>query len=106
MQHVNSRDGHTIAVSESKSIGRIARRSVLSDHALSVLVPILEDILQWDSMRIREWRTSGKPKLSPPGASGMARRFAAQDVWSLGPSALDSTSGWKNWQDRSGGDPT
>jgi HAD superfamily phosphoserine phosphatase-like hydrolase len=54
MQHVNSRDGHTIAVSESKSIGRIAQRTVLSDNALSVLVPILEDILKWDSSQIRE----------------------------------------------------
>jgi hypothetical protein len=27
---------------------------VLSDSALSVLVPILEDILKWDSARIRE----------------------------------------------------
>ena len=54
MQHVNSRDGHTIAVSESKSIGRIAQRTVLSDNALSVLVPILEDILEWNSTRIRE----------------------------------------------------
>lgn len=54
MQHVNSRDGHTIAVSESKSIGRIAQRTVLSDSALSVMVPILEDVLKWDSLRIRE----------------------------------------------------
>ncbi len=54
IQHVNSRDGHTIAVSESKSIGRIAKRTVLSDNALSVLVPILEDILKWDSAQIRE----------------------------------------------------
>jgi HAD superfamily phosphoserine phosphatase-like hydrolase len=54
MQHVNSRDGHTIAVSESKTIGRIANRTVLSDNALSVLVPILEDILKWDSAHIRE----------------------------------------------------
>jgi HAD superfamily phosphoserine phosphatase-like hydrolase len=54
MQHVNSRDGHTIAVSESKSIGRIAHRTVLSDNALSALVPILEDILKWDSAQIRE----------------------------------------------------
>jgi hypothetical protein len=58
MQHVNSRDGHTIAVSESKSIGRIARRTVLSDNALSVLVPILEDIVKWDSVQIREWFAS------------------------------------------------
>ncbi len=54
MQHVNSRDGLTIAVSEAKAIGRIAKRTVLSDNALSVLVPILEDILKWDSAQIRE----------------------------------------------------
>ena len=54
MQHVNSRDGHTIAVSEAKSIGRIAQRTVLSDNAPSALVPILEDILKWDAAQIRE----------------------------------------------------
>jgi len=54
MHHVNSRAGHTIAVSESKSIGRIAERTVLSDDALSVLVPILEDILKWNAHQIRE----------------------------------------------------
>ena len=54
MQHVNSLDGLTIAVSETKSVGRIARRSVLSDNALSVLVPILEDIAGWQPPQIRE----------------------------------------------------
>ena len=54
MQHVNSRDGQTIAVSDSKAIGRIAKRTVLSDNALSVLVPILEDQLQWNSAKIRQ----------------------------------------------------
>ena len=54
MQHVNSLDGHTIAVSETKSVGRIARRSVLSDNALSVLVPVLEDIVGWQPPQIRE----------------------------------------------------
>lgn len=54
MHDVNSRDGHSIAVSETKSIGRIANRTVLSDSAVSVLVPILEDVLKWDSMQIRE----------------------------------------------------
>ncbi len=44
MHHVNSHDGHTVAVSESKSLGRIAKRTVLSENALSVLVPILEDL--------------------------------------------------------------
>ncbi|MES2923050.1 MAG: HAD-IB family phosphatase [Verrucomicrobiota bacterium] len=54
MQHVNSRDGHTIAVSEAKSIGRIAQRTVLSDSAFSVVVPILEDVMNWDATQIRE----------------------------------------------------
>ena len=53
MHHVNSRDGLTIAVSESKDIGRIARRTVLSDNATSVLAPLLEDALGWDAPRIR-----------------------------------------------------
>jgi 2-hydroxy-3-keto-5-methylthiopentenyl-1-phosphate phosphatase len=54
MLHVNSREGYTIAVSEAKFLGRIAKRTVLSDGALSVLVPILEDILTWNSAQIRE----------------------------------------------------
>ena len=54
MQHVNSRDGFTIAVSEAKQIARVAKRTVLSDDCLSVIVPILEDILQWDSVQIRD----------------------------------------------------
>lgn len=45
MLHVNRRDGYTIAVSEAKHITQIARRTILSDDALCVLVPILEDIL-------------------------------------------------------------
>jgi predicted HAD superfamily phosphohydrolase len=53
MLHVNRRDGFTIAVSETKFISQIARRTVLSDDALSVLVPILEDIVGWDASRIR-----------------------------------------------------
>jgi HAD superfamily phosphoserine phosphatase-like hydrolase len=53
MLHVNRLDGLTIAVSENKYITQIARRTILSDNALSVLVPMLEEILGWDSMRIR-----------------------------------------------------
>ena len=53
MLHVNRRDGFTIAVSEAKHIAQIAKRTILSDDALSVLVPILEDILDWDSSAIR-----------------------------------------------------
>jgi HAD superfamily phosphoserine phosphatase-like hydrolase len=58
MHDLNSRDGHTIAVSETKSIGRIANRTVLSDNAVSVLVPILEDVLKWESQQIRELFTA------------------------------------------------
>lgn len=53
MLHVNRLDGLTIAVSENKYLTQIARRTVLSDDALSVLVPILEDIAGWDAARIQ-----------------------------------------------------
>ena len=45
MLHVNNRAGYTIAVSENTQLARIARRTVLSDDAFSVTVPILEDVL-------------------------------------------------------------
>src|SRR5437660_4840215 len=53
MMHVNHHDGLTIAVSEAKYITKVARRTVLSDNAMSVLVPVLEEVLRWDSARIR-----------------------------------------------------
>lgn len=53
MMHVNQHDGLTIAVSEAKFITRVARRTILSDNAMSVLVPVLEEVLHWDSARIR-----------------------------------------------------
>jgi hypothetical protein len=53
MLHVNRLDGLTIAVSENRYINQIANRTILSDDALSVLVPILEDLLSWDSAKIR-----------------------------------------------------
>ncbi|HEV8426431.1 MAG TPA: HAD-IB family phosphatase [Pyrinomonadaceae bacterium] len=53
MLHVNRQDGFTVAVSEAKHIAQIAKRSVLSDDALSVLVPVLEDIVGWDTLHIR-----------------------------------------------------
>ena len=53
MMHVNQYDGLTIAVSEAKYITRVAKRTVLSENAMSVLVPVLENVLRWDSVRIR-----------------------------------------------------
>jgi HAD superfamily phosphoserine phosphatase-like hydrolase len=55
MLHVNRLDGLTIAVSENRYITQIARRTVLSDDALTVVIPILEDVLGWDATRIRSF---------------------------------------------------
>jgi HAD superfamily phosphoserine phosphatase-like hydrolase len=53
MLHVNNRDGFTIAVSENLQLARIARRTVLSDDAFSVMVPVLEEVLGWRTSEIR-----------------------------------------------------
>jgi phosphoserine phosphatase len=55
MLHVNQRDGFTIAVSETKHIAQVARRSVLGSNALSVLIPILEGIVGWQRPAIRDF---------------------------------------------------
>ena len=54
MNMQNQTNGTNHYLVEAKSIGRIARRTVLSDDALSVFVPILEDILKWNARQIRE----------------------------------------------------
>ena len=53
MLHVNNRDGFTIAVSENMQLARIARSTMLSDNAFSVMVPVLEQVLRWTSFDIR-----------------------------------------------------
>jgi len=58
MMHVNQHDGLTIAVAEAKFITRVARRTILSDNSMSVLVPVLEKVLRWDSARIRRFFAS------------------------------------------------
>jgi HAD superfamily phosphoserine phosphatase-like hydrolase len=55
MLHVNVRDGFTIAVSEARLVSQVAKRTVLSTNALAVFAPILEDIVGWDRLRIREF---------------------------------------------------
>jgi len=55
MLHVNVRDGFTIAVSEAKHVSQVAKRTVLTTDALAVLAPILEDIVGWERLRIREY---------------------------------------------------
>ena len=53
MLHVNRRDGYTIAVSENKYLAPIAKRSIISENALAILIPILEDVVGWDTASIR-----------------------------------------------------
>jgi HAD superfamily phosphoserine phosphatase-like hydrolase len=55
MLQVNDGDGLTIAVSESRCVTQIAKRTVLSDNALSVLVPILEEVAHWTQPEIRHF---------------------------------------------------
>ncbi len=90
MLHVNRTEGYTIAVSEAKYLTKVARRTVLSDDALSVLVPILEDIVGWSPLRIRAlferqglqiegWdkiRTDVLTISAPAGAAGPEARHA------------------------------
>ncbi len=53
MLHVNRLGGLTVAVSKNEYLAPIARRTVLSDDALSLLVPILEEIVGLDRRGIR-----------------------------------------------------
>jgi len=45
MLHVNRCDGFTVAVSENKYLTPIAKRTILSEDALSPLIPVLEEIV-------------------------------------------------------------
>jgi HAD superfamily phosphoserine phosphatase-like hydrolase len=53
MLHVNRGEGFTIAASESREVAHIAKRTVISDDALSVLVPVLEEIAGYGPSQIR-----------------------------------------------------
>ncbi|HEY7682485.1 MAG TPA: HAD-IB family phosphatase [Gemmatimonadales bacterium] len=87
MMHVNHLDGLTIAVSENRYLTSIARRTLLSDDGLSVLVPILEEIVGWDAARIRaffeaqgfmlqEWEKIRTDSLTIRGTTGPAQAVA------------------------------
>jgi phosphoserine phosphatase len=53
MLHVNHGDGFTIAVSENQQLARIAKTTVLSDNAFSILVPVLSQVLGMRTPEIR-----------------------------------------------------
>jgi HAD superfamily phosphoserine phosphatase-like hydrolase len=54
MLHINNHDGFTIAVSENKQLARIAKSTVISENAFSILVPILDQLLEWRTGDIRD----------------------------------------------------
>ncbi len=58
MLHVHVYHGYAIAVSSSSYLGHIANRTVISDNALAILIPILEDIMDYAENRIREFFSS------------------------------------------------
>ena len=53
MLHVNNHDGFTISVSKNHQLARIARSTVLSDNAFSIMVPVLDQVLDWRTGEIR-----------------------------------------------------
>jgi predicted HAD superfamily phosphohydrolase len=54
MLHVNNHGGFTIAVSENRQLAQIAKSTVISDNAFSILVPILDQVLGWETRDIRD----------------------------------------------------
>uniref|UniRef100_A0A7V6CN74 phosphoserine phosphatase n=1 Tax=candidate division WOR-3 bacterium TaxID=2052148 RepID=A0A7V6CN74_UNCW3 len=57
MLHVNVYGGFTIAVSPSPYLGHISKRTVLSENALAVLCPILEDLFNYTEEEIKDFYT-------------------------------------------------
>ncbi len=55
MLHVNRDAGLTIAVSETRDVTQIAKRTVLSANTLAMLVPILEEVAGWQQPEIHEF---------------------------------------------------
>ena len=53
MLHLNNRNGFTISVSENSELARIAKATVLSDNALSIAIPVLDQVLGWQPADIR-----------------------------------------------------
>jgi HAD superfamily phosphoserine phosphatase-like hydrolase len=83
MLHVNRLDGLTVAVSENRFLTPIARRTILSDDVLSILVPVLEEIVGLDTAGIRaffsthgfvlqDWDKTRTDSLIIRGAAGRA----------------------------------
>ncbi len=88
MLHVNNRDGFTIAVSENLQLARIAKRTVLSDDAFSVMVPVLEEVLGWragdihaffesNGLTLQEWQRARTDRVTVRETPGGAAEAVA-----------------------------
>lgn len=75
MLHVNNGDGFTIAVSENQQLARIAKRTVLSENAFSILLPVLNrffmltppelrDLFEAHGFRVSEWERERTDRLT------------------------------------------
>ncbi|MFN2567438.1 MAG: haloacid dehalogenase-like hydrolase [Gemmatimonadaceae bacterium] len=108
MLHVNRGEGFTIAASETRHIAQIAKRTVISDDALSVLVPVLEEIggygpgqirslfeehgfliQDWDRVRT-DWLTIRETAAAIGSVPGASALVSAQRS---GPADIETTTG-------------
>jgi phosphoserine phosphatase len=55
MLHVNRDAGLTIAVSDTRDVSQIAKRTVLSSNSLAMLIPILEEVAGWTQPEIHDF---------------------------------------------------
>jgi phosphoserine phosphatase len=53
MLHVNNHYGFTVAVTENRLLAQVAQSTVISDHACSILMPVLEQVFRWRRPAIR-----------------------------------------------------
>ena len=75
MLHVNNGDGFTIAVSENQQLARIAKRTVLSESAFSILLPVLSrcftlspaelrTLFEANGFRVSDWERERTDRLT------------------------------------------
>lgn len=91
MLHVNRGDGLTVAASEARKIAQVARRTVISDDALSVLIPVLEEIggygpadvrrlFERNGLLIQEWDRVRTDWLTIRGGAELAEPLPAKSA--------------------------
>lgn len=88
MLHVNNGAGFTIAVSENRQLARIATSTVISDHACSILVPVLDQVLglrtpeirallESNGLMLQEWERARTDRVMIGAAPAMAASAVA-----------------------------